>query len=121
MVNRFQGQPVPLIRDLYPAVLDSIMTQHRIPQREPSPVVPANASFAEVVQYTDWFCYRGDTHPPYRYDRYREVVGHPTPSGRREAHVDIGCGAGLFSWVFPDWAGGEQLGLRSRRPVRAGS
>ena len=100
MVHTFQGQPAPLIRDRYRGVLDQIMAQHRIPQREPSPVVPAGASFAEVVQNTDWFCWRNDSPPPYRYRRYREVLGHLTPSGRRGAHVDIGCGAGLFSWVF---------------------
>ena len=107
MVHTFQGQPVPLIRDRYRGVLDQIMARHRIPvpARLPSPVVSANASFAEVVQNTDWFCWRYDRPPqqPYRYRRYHEVLGHMTPSGQRGAHVDIGCGAGLFSWVFLDW------------------
>ena len=106
-MHRFQGQPAPLIRDRYRGVLDQIMARHRIPvpARLPSPVVSANASFAEVVQNTDWFCWRYDRPPqqPYRYRRYREVLGHMTPSGQRGAHVDIGCGAGLFSWVFLDW------------------
>ena len=113
MVQRFQGQPVPLIRDRYRGVLDQIMAQQRIPhtQRRPPEAVPANASFAEVVQNTDWFCWQGDRplQQPYRYRRYREVLGHRTPSGRRGAHVDIGCGAGLFSWVFLDWDGENNL------------
>ena len=104
MVHTFQGQPAPLVRDRYRGVLDQIMAQHRIPptQHRPSPAVPANASFAEAVQNTDWFCWWNDTRPLYRYRRYREVLGHTTPSGQRGAHVDIGCGAGLFSWAFLD-------------------
>ena len=111
MVHRFQGQPVPLIRDLYRGVLDQIMAQHRIPptQHRPSEVVQADASLTRVVQYTDWFCWRGDSQPFYRYRRYRDVLGRLTLSGGQVAHVDIGCGAGLFSWVFLDWAGENNL------------
>ena len=73
--------------------------------RNPGHIVAANASFEEVVQHTYWFLM--DDHNPnphYRYERYSELREGMGPSGRREAHVDIGCGAGLFSWVFLDWA-----------------
>ena len=104
MVNR-EDQIGPYIRDYYVDGIHQIMAEHDIqPVDSPDHVVLANASFAEVTQHTDWYIYRGDTHQDYRYRRYREILGHITPSGRRVAHVDIGCGAGLFSWSFLDWA-----------------
>ena len=40
---------------------EGIMAEHGIPpRRDPSPTVPADATFAEAVQNTNWFCWRGD-------------------------------------------------------------
>lgn len=118
MVRVQPQQPVPLIRGCYLDVLEGIMAEHGIPpQRNPSPTVPADATFAEAVQNTDWFCWRGDNRPLYRYRRYREVLGATRPSGRRVAHVDIGCGAGLFSWVFLDWVRENNLAYENYENV----
>lgn len=106
MARPMQRPPTALVRDRYFGVLDTVMREHGI---EPAPEQPGvdilpGARFADVVQYTDWYCRRGDTHTHYRYDRYREALGHNRPTGRRQAHVDIGCGAGSFGWAFLDWA-----------------
>ena len=99
------------IRDLYPGVIQSIMAENGIvPVNNPSPLVAANTGFAQALQHTDWYTYRGDTRPPYRYRRYLEALNYVSASDRREAHVDIGCGAGLFSWAFLDWAKEQRLG-----------
>ena len=102
MIRRFQGQPAQQIRDLFHDVVERIMAQHNIEplQEPPDHVVRSDANYPEVVQNTDWYCWRGDTRPPYRYRRYREILGYMQPEGRREAHVDIGCGAGLFLGLF---------------------
>ena len=106
MVRRLQGRPAPLIRGSYRSVLSGIMAQNNIApsQQRPDHVVRANASFTQVVQNTEYYCCRDNSEPPYRYRRYREILGCIRPSGNREAHIDIGCGAGLFSWAFLDWA-----------------
>ena len=95
------------------------MRRYGVPpaERPPAHVVRANAGFTEVVQYTDWYVadrgldswpnYRGNQ-PNYRYRRYLEVLRLLSCGEQREAHVDIGCGAGLFSWAFLDWTR-EQL------------
>ena len=111
VLRRLQEAPL-LIRDRYRGVLDSIMAHHNIePLQRPGHVVRANASFTEVVQNTDWFCWRADQvqYRPYRYRRYREVLGYLGQPDRRLAHVDIGCGAGAFSWALLDWA--QESGL----------
>lgn len=114
MVRRFQGRPVPRIRDLYHDVLDVTMQAQNIAplQQRPSHVVRTDASFEEVVQHTDWWLRRNDSRPDYRYRRYREMLGEPQPprdTNTRLAHVDIGCGAGLWSWVLLDWARDSNL------------
>ncbi len=105
MVRGDQGHPAPLVRDLYLDVLDGIIAENRIERGDPGYIISPAAEFETVVRYTDWYC-RGNarSNPHYRYNRYREIVGLWRPTGRREAHVDIGCGAGLFSWAFLDWA-----------------
>ncbi len=80
----------------------------------PSHVVPKDAGFTEVVQHTDSYVGEGndarpDAWPHYRYRRYMEVLQRLKASKRRRAHVDIGCGAGLFSWVFLDWATSKRV------------
>lgn len=104
-LRRLRERPL-LIRDRYRGVLNGIMAHHNIlpSQRRPDHVVPANASFTEVVQNADWYCWRGDSEPPYRYRRYREVLEYLGMPDGRVSHVDMGCGAGLFSWAFLDWA-----------------
>ncbi len=84
-------------------------------------VVGTGASFAEAVQHTDWFCRRidlewgrrnGTYRPHYRYRRYREIMGDPISqreNSARLAHVDMGCGAGIFSWALLDWAADYNL------------
>ena len=114
MVSQFQGQATPRVRDLYFGVLDAIMNENNIgplPQR-PSHIVRADASFTEAVQHTDWWLRRNDSIPYYRYNRYRATLGGPQPIGdsrTRLAQVDIGCGAGLWSWVLLDWATDSNL------------
>lgn len=106
MARQRNQQQIPRIVDLYPGALGRISDKHRIrllPQ-QPGYEIPTNATFAQVLRYTDWYLRRGNSQPHYRYRRYQEVLGGLKPSGRRVAHVDIGCGAGLFSWVFLDWA-----------------
>ncbi len=114
MVSQFQGQAAPRIRDLYFGVLDAIMNEHHVEPLlfRPSLIVSAHASFPEVVQHTDWWLRRNDRIPHYRYNRYRATCGDPQPTGDRRyrlAHVDVGCGAGLWSWVLLDWAADANL------------
>ena len=94
----------PLIRDCYFAVLDAVLHEHNLQPRKTGYVVHPETSLRRVVLHTDHFLRSGDTQPYYRYNRYRPVLENIQPSNRRQAHVDIGCGAGLFSWVFLDWA-----------------
>ena len=79
------------------------------PLYQPGHVVSKDAGFKEVLQYTDFYVGKGNdtqpnAQPHYRYRRYQELLSCVEPSGQREAHVDLGCGSGLFSWVFIDWA-----------------
>ncbi len=90
------------------------MNEHNIEPlpRRPSHSVRADASFTEVVQHTDWWLRRNDRIPYYRYNRYRTTLGRPQPTTDRYprlAHVDVGCGAGLWSWVLLDWAADYNL------------
>lgn len=103
MVN--PGIPQASIRYLYHDVIRQIMAEHNIePIQSPSHIVGADAGFDEVVCHTHWYVHRNDTQPHYRYRRYREVLECVKPVNRRIAQIDIGCGAGLFSWAFLDWA-----------------
>ena len=78
----------------------------------PRHVVQKDAGFREVLQHTEHYVGGGnDTQPHYRYRRYLELLQRFKASGRRKANVDIGCGAGLFSWVFLDWATAAGVGL----------
>ena len=62
----------------------------------------------ECLRYTKW--HTCDT--THRYDRFKDALrlfdGRDPEEAPKtsiaEAHVDIGCGAGLFSWAFIDWA-----------------
>ena len=115
MVRRSQERPLPSIWDLYYGVLDRVMADHNIEPQRVHHVVGPDADFPEVVQHTDWFLRRNgmqfdNYREHYRYDRYDGALGlvwNMRPGGgssHRKTHVDIGCGAGLFSWVFLDRA-----------------
>ena len=97
----------PNISGHYHSAIRQIMGESNIsPVRNPGYIVQASASFTEVVQHTYSFLVDPDRNrnPHYRYELYGDLLRDIRPSGRKEAHVDIGCGAGLFSWVFLDWA-----------------
>ena len=103
------------VKAQYRRIIRDIMEEHDIcPSHQPGHVVRNDAGFAEVVQHTDFYVGKGGdaqrgAREHYRYDRYLEVLQDLTASGSREAHVDIGCGAGLFSWAFLDWANEEGI------------
>lgn len=101
------------VKDHYQDVIDQIITGCGLePLKSPPTALISNtAGFNEVLLHTDWFVHRGDSQPHYRYRRYRELLGHITElSGvQRVANVDIGSGAGVFSWVFVDWAADNNL------------
>ncbi len=96
------------IRDLYIPAIRAVMADTGIQPAEaqPSPAVQPGASLADALQYTDWYATeRGNGEEHYRFDRYRRVINRaPINRGDKWAHIDVGCGAGLFSWAFLDWA-----------------
>ena len=108
-----QRKRTPLIRDLYIPALQRVMDENRIARLTiaPSHLVGADASFNDVVRNTAWYCWLADSQPYYRYRRYLEVLQRiKLPSGDyRVVHLDIGCGAGLFSWALLDWARNSHL------------
>ena len=105
----------PLIRDLYIPAVGQIMAQHNIrpPLGRPNHVVPPDADFGQVVQHTDYWLNRRDSVRYYRYNRYYDVMTNIEMGSNRLVHVDIGCGAGLFSWVVLDRA--THVGLSYER------
>ena len=102
------------VKDYYQRVIQEIMEDAGISllSQRPSYVLATDAELKEVVQYTEAFVSgRLDERPPYRYRRYLEVLRYLETSKKRMAHVDIGCGAGLFSWAFLDWSTEMEVGL----------
>ena len=59
-------------------------------------------TFEHAVQYT----YKHASSSRYKF--YKKILGYVTDEllsvGHRIAHIDIGCGSGLFSWALLDWA-----------------
>ena len=103
MVNPVH-QPPARIMPLYQGAIRQVMAERNIePVQSPNHIVGADAGFDEVVRHTHWYVDLIDRQPHYRYRRYLEVLGRVKP-GSRIAQIDIGCGAGLFSWAFLDWA-----------------
>ena len=94
------------IQSHFPRVISEIMAEHNIePVDSSEHIVLKDAGLTVVAQHTE--CYisgRRDQRPPYRYRRYSEVLRYLKASDRPITHVDIGCGAGLFSWALLDWA-----------------
>ena len=98
-----------------PSLLE-IMARLGIQSRNPGYEVLPNAAFNDVVQYTEWHAAGGfqratSVDEYYRYDRYAAALnaGLDHDFSRRIAHIDIGCGAGLFSWAFLDWARAHEI------------
>lgn len=96
------------IRDIYVPAIRGIMAEKGIEAAttQPQYEVSANASLLDAVQYTDWYLTTtGNEAEHYRFDRYFNAID--LALGNRDGrwiHVDIGCGAGPFSWAFVDWA-----------------
>ena len=61
------------------------------------------STFTEVVQYTNNFC-DSDRWKIYKNALNFYMKPKLIPANYRIAHIDIGCGPGLFSWVLLDWA-----------------
>ena len=94
------------VKDYYQSIIRNIMSERGLEplKLSPTPIVPAKAGFEEILLHTDWYVKTGDTRPHYRYRRYIEMLRLLNVPDKRVAHVDIGCGAGLFSWALLDWA-----------------
>lgn len=103
---RATGQPQVRLKDHYQRILGDITREHDIEvPRRPDHLVSSNARRAHVIRHTMWYVGGlADTRHHYRYRRYLEVLTRVALVEERIAHVDLGCGAGLFSWVLLDWA-----------------
>ena len=103
------------VREYYQDAISAILSKRNLrpllsaPDFKVSPQLTVDAA----IQYTDWYCHRSDTHPHYRYRRYWEALCSTGSPRDRLIHVDIGCGAGAFSWAFLDWA--EAWGINYRQ------
>ena len=102
------------VKQHYRRIIRDIMAERGVSPATGSPghMVQANTGLNEVLQHTDFYIGEGGdaqagARPHYRYDRYQEIMGLLEVSKGRGAHIDIGCGAGLFSWVFYDWAAAQ--------------
>ena len=96
------------VNDYYQSIIRELMAKHGVEPGDAPYIVSADATFACVLRHTDRYIGKGHDDQPgnkshYRYNRYRNILQHLPISDKRIAHVDIGCGAGLFSWVFLDW------------------
>ena len=101
------NQRSPSVRDHYFRILSEIMRDYKIEYRDSDYAVGSSIGFREAVQHTDrYLSDRNSYRSHYRYERYIEALRQRVKLNgmRRVAHIDIGCGAGLFSWVFLDWA-----------------
>ncbi len=113
-------QPAPMIKDNYRRIIREIMAQFEIVSlHRPDHVVRAETALGDALQNIDWYVVGEDAistdilyrRPHYRYDRYMEALQQKANTNvRRVAHIDIGCGAGLFSWAFLDWATTKRIG-----------
>ena len=100
---------VPLLKDHYEDTINRIMERHGVSyweRRGGRHLISVNTRFEEAIQHTEAFLNRRrNTNPHYRYNYYANTLKQYVQlDTRRIAHIDIGCGAGLFSWVFLDWA-----------------
>ena len=96
-----------LIRDRYVGVIDRMAS--RFGRESGDHVIPRDATLARCIDYSARYLYERDTVEHYRYKRYmqaledllRDYGDHRKTS--TIAHVDVGCGPGLFSWVVHDY------------------
>ena len=94
------------VKEYYRQAISNVLTQRGIasrPIRTEHKIQP-NATIETALRYTHWYSDKADTKPHYRYRRYLNALLNLGPIGDRLTHVDIGCGAGPFSWSFLDWA-----------------
>lgn len=122
-MTTFNPQRGQRVKAHYQDAIQDIMSEYDIdmPQK-PDYEIEKDTGFADAVRYTEYYIGktqddRPDNQPHYRYSRYLGVLLNSlqkfsTPE-RRIAHVDIGCGAGLFSWAFLDWATENKIGFDS--------
>ena len=106
------------IREAYVSAIREVMAERGVEgaETQPSPAVPYGASLADALQYTDWYATkRGNEEEHYRFGRYYNAIEKSLrETGHKWAHIDVGCGAGLFWWAFLDWAaehGVERSGI----------
>ena len=96
------------IREAYVSAIREVMADQGVEGAETWPPynVHPDASLADVLQYTDWYATeRGNEEEHYRFDRYYNAIEKSLREpGDKWAHIDVGCGAGVFSWAFLDWA-----------------
>ena len=103
------------VKDLYQGIIRDIMAEHGVKPGDAPYRVSANATFSCVLRYTDRYIGKGNddklgNRPHYRYNRYKNVLQHLPISENSIIHVDIGCGAGLLSWVLLDWLSKNDVG-----------
>ena len=96
------------IKEAYVSAIREVMADRGVEgaETQPSPAVPYGASLADALQYTDWYATdRGNEEEHYRFRRYYNAIEKSLrETGDKWAHIDVGCGAGLFWWAFLDWA-----------------
>ena len=104
-----------LVRDCYERAIHDVMTDCEVKLSERDHNIPADATFEHVLQYTEWhigYLNRKQRYPNnavqhYRYNRYRSLLERLAICEGQQVHIDIGCGAGVFSWAFLDWLTGH--------------
>lgn len=114
------------IRDVMVSALESIMEERGInplDQQNAEIFCPPDATFEYVVQHTETNLRNKpeDSLSDYKYLRYSDVldsVFKHSSSRDNIAHLDIGCGAGLFAWAFLDKS--EDVGIRIKNTVLYG-
>ena len=103
------------LREHYVKAIRGVMAEHGVqsPTQRPTHAIRSDATFEEVLRYTDWYLTAtGNDTEHYRFDRYLKAIDQALTDGKgRWIHIDIGCGAGPFSWAFMDWAAKHGLAL----------
>ena len=95
-----------LIREHCREAFNKIEVQHGIEHRK-DPIIPPDISLKQVIGYTRSHIIENETEH-FRYDRYWKALEVALKqsnfrSGRKNVHLDLGCGPGLFSWVMRDY------------------